>query len=201
MPKFVWSSLKISSKTKLCLWKLYCNQNFLVALFFGIGTHLSRIISFSFIQTILGCYSIHGSQWRLITVDSVSCHPTLCETDLIFHPDFSIFLLCFSDGSSIAERCITYDAAQGHPGDTERVFPGSDVMRPMAHDLLEHFSKACRHEVIQDWVDCWAQVEKHSRDYVHVLVELQMTFGPVADETPCQPVCVKGGPADCENHH
>lgn len=58
------------------------------------------------------------------------------------------------DSGSIAERHITQGAAKRHPGDTERVFSGSDVMWPMAHDFLEHFSKAGGHEVVQDWVDC-----------------------------------------------
>ena len=59
-----------------------------------------------------------------------------------------------SGSGSIAEWHITQGAAERHPGDTERVFSGSDVMWPMAHDLLEHFSKACGHQVVQDRVDC-----------------------------------------------
>lgn len=74
-------------------------------------------------------------------------------------------------------------------------------MWPMAHDLLEHLSKARGHEVVQDRVDCRAEVEKHSGDDVHVLEDFQVAVGPVADETPHEAVGVKRGPADCENHH
>lgn len=77
-----------------------------------------------------------------------------CETRLIFHPHICIFCLGFNNSSPIAERRIAQSAAERHPCDTERVLPWSNVMWPMAHDLLEHFSKARGHEVVQDWVDC-----------------------------------------------
>jgi len=71
----------------------------------------------------------------------------------------------------------------------------------MAHDLLEHFSKARGHQVVQDWVDCRAKVEKHSGDDVHILEYLQVVVSPVINETPHEAVSVKRGPADPENHH
>lgn len=74
-------------------------------------------------------------------------------------------------------------------------------MWPMAHDLLEHFSEARGHEVVQDWVDCRAEVEKHSRDDVHILEDFHVVVSPVIDETPHEAVGVKWGPADPENHH
>lgn len=131
----------------------------------------------------------------------LKCPFLLWKTRLVFHPHFSIFCLGFSDSGSIAKRSVTQCAAKGHPGDTERVFSSSDVMWPMAHDFLEHFSKACGHEVVQDWVDCWAEVEKDSREYVHILEHFQVVVSPVVDETPHEPVSVKRGPADPKNHN
>lgn len=123
------------------------------------------------------------------------------KTGFIFHPHISFFCLGFNNSGSVAKRHITQGAAERHPGDTERVFSGSDVMWPMAHDLLEHFSKACWHEVVQDWVDCWAKVEKHSGDDVHVLEDFQLVVSPVNDKTPHETVSVKRGPADPKHHH
>lgn len=111
------------------------------------------------------------------------------------------FCLDFNNSSSVAKRHITQGAAECHPGDTERVFSGSDVMWPMAHNLFEHFSKACWHEVVQDWVDCWAKVEKHPGDDVHVLKDFYVVVSPVNDKTPHETVSVKRGPADPKYHH
>lgn len=124
-----------------------------------------------------------------------------CETGLIFNLCFSIFYLGFNDSRSIAEWRVTQGAAEGHSGDAQRVFPGSVVMWPMTHDLLEHFSEARGHQVVEDWVDCRAEVEKDSGDDVHVLKDFKLAVGPVADEAPHQTVGVERRPADCENHH
>ena len=74
-------------------------------------------------------------------------------------------------------------------------------MGPMTHDLFEHFSKTCGHEVVQDRVNGRTEVEKHSGDDVYVLKDVQVVVSPVIDETPHETVSVKRGPADPENHH
>lgn len=75
------------------------------------------------------------------------------------------------------------------------------MMRPMAHDLFEHFSKAGGHEVVKDRVDCWAEVEKHAGDDMHVLKDFMMAISPVTDEAPHEAIRMKRGPADPKNHH
>lgn len=74
-------------------------------------------------------------------------------------------------------------------------------MLPVAHDLLEHFSEACRHEVVEDWVDCRAEIEKHSRDDVHILEDFPVAVSPFINETPHEAVSVKWCPADPKNNN
>lgn len=71
----------------------------------------------------------------------------------------------------------------------------------MAHHLLEHFSKACRHKVVQDGVYRRAKVEEHPGDDVHILENFQVVVRPVIDETPHEAVSVKRSPADSKYHH
>lgn len=71
----------------------------------------------------------------------------------------------------------------------------------MAHDIFEHFSKTGGHKVVQDGVDNRAEVEKHPRDDVDILEDLQVVISPVRDEAPHEAVGVKWGPADPEDHY
>ncbi len=61
----------------------------------------------------------------------------------------------------------------------------------LTHHLTEHFSEAWRHEVIQDGIDHWAQVEEDTRKKMHVLKDMVVLCSPVIDVAPHDTIDVK----------
>lgn len=65
-----------------------------------------------------------------------------------------------------------------------------------AHQRLKPFSETTGEQVVDDGVNSRAEVEEHSRDYVHIFEYVMHVVRPTSDEAPQQSVDVKRSPAD-----
>lgn len=50
--------------------------------------------------------------------------------------------------------------------------------------MTEHFSEPGGHQVVEDWVDCRAQIEEDPGDDVDVLEDLQVLLRRIVDVAP-----------------
>lgn len=65
-----------------------------------------------------------------------------------------------------------------------------------AYQHLKPFSETAGEQVVDDGVNGGAEVEEHTRDYVHIFENVMHVIRPTRDEAPQESVNVEWSPAD-----
>lgn len=128
----------------------------------------------------------------------------LGKVGLIFLAFIHIIIFSFSSNGTIARWDFTHSAAHCNPCHAQWAFPWDGMPFVVAHHLFKHLSEAGGHEVVENWINGWAQVEEDPRDDMDILIDLDnlhVFTVLLVHETPHESIGVEWSPTDAKHDH
>lgn len=121
---------------------------------------------------------------------------------LVFLAFVHIIIFSFSSNGAVAWWDFAQGAAHRNPRHAQRAFPWDGTPFVVAHHLFKHLPEAGGHEVVENRINGWAQIEEDPRDDMDVLVDLEnlhVLTALLVHETPHESIGVERSPADAKH--